>query len=286
MQTRRFGRTGHMSTVAILGGFVISQATPQETNQIMEMVQQAGVNHIDIAPTYGHAETSLGAWMKKNDARNHFFLGCKTMERTKNRALEEMQRSLVRLNTTYFDLYQIHAISTMSELDEVTKPGGAIEALIEARDQGFTRFVGITGHGFNASEIFIEALRRFDFNSILFPLNFIQYSDPTFRRKTDELIQICNSRDIGTMIIKSIAKSPWGEEPQTHITWYKPFSDKDLIQKAINFVLSREVTGICTAGDPQVLLNVLEACGNYKQMSLDEQESLISSAKSYEPLFV
>jgi len=160
MLKRKFGRTGHFSTIAILGGFVLSQATHNETDYIMEQVLRAEINHIDIAPSYGHAEARLGPWMKKTNTRDQFYLGCKTMERSYKGALDELHESLERLGTTYFDLYQIHAITTMQELDEVTQSGGALEAIIEARETGLTKHIGITGHGVDAPEIFIEALNR------------------------------------------------------------------------------------------------------------------------------
>jgi predicted aldo/keto reductase-like oxidoreductase len=285
VEKRRLGRTGHISTVAILGGFVLSQATPNETDRIMEMVLEYGVNHIDIAPSYGHAEAQLGPWMKRTKARDHFFLGCKTMERTRAAALDEMRRSLERLNTDHFDLYQIHAITSMEELNEATKTGGALDALITAREIGLTRFLGITGHGFESPNIFLEAISRYDFDTILFPLNFVQYSNPNFREDCNKLITECRNRDIGTMIIKSITKRPWGDRQKTHITWYEPFSSMENIQQAVDFALSHGVTGICTAGDPKVLPKVLQACEEFTPMTIDEQNSLIQAATKYEPLF-
>lgn len=285
MEKRRFGRTEHMSTVAIFGGFALSEATPKETDQIMDMITSAGVNHIDIAPSYGHAEARLGQWFKHQKMREKFFLGCKTMERTREGATHELHQSLERLNTTFFDLYQIHAITTISELDMATQTGGALDAMVDARDRGLIRYIGITGHGFDAPAIFLEALRRFDFDTILFPLNFIQYSYPDFRRNADELIRVCNSLDVGTMIIKSIARGPWGDQPQTYITWYQPFTTEELIQQAVNFVLSKDITGICTVGDPTILPQVLHACENFTRTTSDQEEGLITYGNTLEPLF-
>jgi len=209
MQARRYGRTGHDSTIAILGGFVFSNATQAETDALMETVISAGLNHIDIAPSYGEAEARLGPWMPRERAR--FFLGCKTGKRTKTEAAEELRASLKRLQTDRFDLYQLHAVTTMEELDEVTRPGGALEALIEARAAGLTRFIGITGHGLQAPAIYLEALRRFDFDSVLFPVNRFLYANPVYRQNAEQLLRQCRARDVGTMIIKSVAKSAWGK---------------------------------------------------------------------------
>jgi predicted aldo/keto reductase-like oxidoreductase len=217
--------------------------------------------------------------------RGRFFLGCKTMERTKQGAWDEMQRSFKLLQTESFDLYQAHAITTMEELDSVTMKGGALEAFVEARERGLTKYIGITGHGVDSPKIFLEALRRFDFDSILFPLNYVQMANPEYRKYTDELIATCNAKDVGTMIIKSITKSPWGDREHTATTWYEPFDKQDEIQNAVNFVLSHDVTGICTAGDTRILPMVLKACENFKRLDTSAIEEMIQSGQQYEPLF-
>ncbi len=284
METRRFGRTGHESTVAIFGAAALWEVDQAEADRVMEQVIAAGVNHIDVAPSYGIAEKRVGPWLARE--RDRFFVGCKTTERSQAGAALELRQSLERLQVDHFDLYQLHAITSFEELDEVTRPGGALEAAIEARDAELTRYIGITGHGVDSPAIFIEALRRFDFDSVLFPLNFVQYANPTYRQNSEELLRQCRARDVGTMIIKSITRGPWGEQTKTHTTWYQPFTDAEHIQQAVNFVLSQDVTGLCTAGDTRVLPLVLRACENYTAMSESEQEALIATAGAYEPLFV
>jgi aryl-alcohol dehydrogenase-like predicted oxidoreductase len=212
MEHRRFGRTGHMSTVAIFGAAAFWNVTQADADATMERVLAAGINHIDVAPSYGGAEERLGPWLARERAR--FFLGCKTTERTAEGALAELHRSLKLLRVESFDLYQIHAVTSMEELDAATRPGGAIEALARARDEGLTRYLGITGHGVDAPAIFLEALRRFDFDSVLFPLNFVQYANPAFRATAEELIRVCRQRDVGTMVIKSITRGPWANSPR------------------------------------------------------------------------
>ena len=284
MQTRRFGRTGHMSTVAIFGGAAFSKITQEDADRVIEQVIEAGVNHIDIAPSYGQAEERVGPWMPRE--RQRFFLGCKTQERTKEGAWNELRQSLKRLQTETFDLYQFHAITKMEELDAVTMKGGALEAFVEARERGLFKYIGITGHGVNAPQIYLEALRRFDFDSVLFPLNFVQLANPEYRKYAEELIAECKAKDVGTMIIKSITRAPWGERPHTATTWYEPFEKMDEIQRAVNFALSYEVTGVCTAGDTRVLPRMLKACENFAQLNESEREQMIQSADQYEPLFV
>ena len=283
METRRFGRTGHMSTIAIFGAAAFWEISQQDADKVLEMIIEAGVNHIDVAPSYGQAEERIGPWMPRE--RNRFFLGCKTTERTKDGAWNELHRSFKRLQTETFDLYQLHAITTMEELDAVTMKGGALEAFVEARERGLTRFIGITGHGAQAPQIYLEALQRFDFDSILFPLNFVQMANPEYRKHAEELIATCKAKDVGTIIIKAITKAPWGERPHTATTWYEPFDKMDEIQRALNFALSYDVTGFCTAGDTKILPMVLKACENFNRLNTTELEEMIRSGKEYEPLF-
>jgi aryl-alcohol dehydrogenase-like predicted oxidoreductase len=283
MQTRRFGRSGHMSTIAIFGAAAFWEISQKDADKVMEQVIEAGINHLDVAPSYGQAEIRIGPWMPRE--RQRFFLGCKTTERTRDGAWNEMQQSLKRLQTESFDLYQLHAVTTFEELDQVTGKGGALESAVSAQRAGLTKFIGITGHGVDAPAIYLEALKRFDFDSILFPLNFVQMANPKYRKNTEELLEECRKKDVGTMIIKSITKAPWGERAHTATTWYEPFDQLDEIQRAVNFALSYEVTGLCTAGDTHVLPLVLKACQDFTPLSLAEREKLIKLGGSYQPLF-
>ena len=283
MEKRRFGRSGHMSTVAIFGAAAFYEISQEDADRVMEQVIAAGINHIDVAPSYGQAEERIGPWMKQE--RERFFLGCKTQERTSAGAWNELHQSLKRLNTKSFDLYQCHAVTTMAELDAVTMKGGALEAFEKARREGLTKYIGITGHGANAPEIYLEALRRFDFDSVLFPLNFVQLANEDYRRHANELISVCRAKDVGTMVIKAITKAPWGERQHTATTWYEPFEDPEMIQKAVNFALSYEVTGLCTVGDVRVLPLMIQACENYMQLNHEQLEEMIESGKKYDPLF-
>jgi aryl-alcohol dehydrogenase-like predicted oxidoreductase len=283
METRRFGRTGHMSTIAIFGAAAFWEISQEDADRVMESVIDAGINHIDVAPSYGQAELRIGPWMPRE--RGRFFLGCKTMERTREGAWNELRESLKRLQTESFDLYQCHAVNTMEDLDAVTMKGGALEAFVEARREGLIKFIGITGHGVHAPQIYLEALRRFDFDSVLFPLNFVQMANPEYRKYAEELTATCKARDIGTMVIKAITKGPWGNKQQTATTWYEPFDKANEIQRAVDFALSHDVTGLCTAGDTRVLPLVIQACQNFTRLSNQEMEAMIESGSQYEPLF-
>jgi aryl-alcohol dehydrogenase-like predicted oxidoreductase len=283
MKTRRLGRTGHESTLAIFGSAAFFEISQADADDAMKVVIESGVNHIDVAPLYGQAEERLGPWLAKE--RDRFFLGCKTEERNKEDAAAEMRRSLKRLQVDSFDLYQLHAVCTMEELDQVTGPEGALEAIIEAREEGLTRFIGITGHGMEAPSVFLEALRRFDFDTVLFPLNFVLFARPGYRKDSEELLRQCKERDVGVMIIKTIAKGPWAEPPRTRTTWYEPFEEPKMMQRAVDFVLSQDVTGLITAGDTGFLPRVLAACERFTLMSDEEQDALIAEGSSYELIF-
>jgi len=284
MEKRRFGRTGHESTVAIFGGAGLGRVSQETADKAMQTALDYGLNRIDVAPSYGEAELRLQPWMSR--MRERFFVGCKTTERSKGAAYAELQESLERLNMDYFDLYQIHAVTNMQDLDEATRSGGALDAIVSARAEGLTRYIGITGHGVETPTVFIEALRRFDFDSVLFPINFVQYANPEYRSAAQELLRICEERDVATMIIKTITKGPWGEQERRYHTWYEPFDALAEIQKGVNFALSQNVSALCTAGDTRLLPLFLQACKDYQPLNVAEQEELIREGLNFDPLFV
>lgn len=283
MEKRKLGKTEHNSTVAIFGGAAFWDITQSVVDTVMEQVIAAGVNHIDVAPSYGVAEERLGPWLKRE--RQRFFLGCKTMERTADAAWQEMHISLKRLQVEQFDLYQIHAITSQEELDAVFTKGGVIETMIKAKEEGFSHNLGITGHGMQTPKLFLQAIERFDFDTVMFPLNYGLMGQETYREDTLALIDACNKKDIGRMIIKSVAKGPWNEKPKTHTTWYEPFNTPAYIQEAVNFVLSQDVTGLCMAGDVTVIPMILQACEQFTPLSEEEQSTLIERGKSMEMIF-
>ena len=283
MKTRRLGRTNHESTLAIFGAAAFYEVPQKQADETMELVIASGINHIDVAPSYGQAEQRLGPWIETE--RSRLFLGCKTMERTKEAAKTELHHSVEMLRTNSFDLYQFHAVNTMAELDQITGPGGALEYVLHARDEGIVTNIGITGHGLEVPRIFLEALKRFNFDTVLFPLNFILYANQIYRQGAETLLAECASQEVGVMIIKSIAKGSWGNKQKKNTTWYEPFIEKEWIRKCIHFALSQPITGICTAGDVSLLPAILEACVSFKPMDIGEQEELISQASEFEALF-
>jgi len=283
MEKRRFGRTGHMSTVVIFGAFAVGQVGQREADATMELLMAHGVNHIDVAPSYYDAELRLGPWMEKY--RDRFFVGCKTQLRSQDEAWDELQQSLGRLRTDAFDLYQLHAVTSMEELDLCFAPGGSLQAILDARDQGLTRYIGITSHGLQAPAVQLEALRRFDFDSLLFPLNFKLWADDDYCKDLQALLETAADRDVGTMVIKAWAKQPWGERAHEYHTWYEPFDESDMVAKTLRFSLSQPVTGAISAGDSRLLPAILAAAEAFEPMPAEEQSAVLATASEYEIIF-
>jgi predicted aldo/keto reductase-like oxidoreductase len=283
MMKRRFGRTDHMSTVAIFGAAGLGELDQALADQAIQQIIDSGINHIDIAPSYGQAENRLGPWMSQ--IRQDVFLGCKTTERSKESALREFNESLKRLRTDHFDLYQLHAVTTREELDLCTAKGGSLEAAIAMREERLTNHIGITGHGMEAPALFIEALDRFDFDSVLFPLNPTLFADATYQKKALELLDLCEDKDVGVMTIKFATKGPWGDQEHTYHTWYEPFDDQEEIQTGVNFALSYPLTHICTTGDYRILPKVIKACEHFTDMDQAAREELIRARAHLENIF-
>lgn len=283
MEKRRFGRTGHMSTIVIFGAFAVGPIGQREADATMELLMEHDVNHIDVAPSYSDAELRLGPWLERH--RERFFLGCKTQLRGKEEARQELHRSLEHLRVDSFDLYQLHAVTTMEELDQCFAPGGSMEAILDARDEGLTKYIGITSHGLQAPTVQRAALARFDFDSLLFTLNFKLWADGAYRREATTLLRMAAERDIGTMVIKTWVRGPWGDKERRYQTWYEPFDDAEMIEQVMRFNLSQPVTGVVSAGDARLLPMILDAAERFQPMNDAEQMELLGTAGDYQSLF-
>jgi len=284
METRPLGRTGHESTVVAFGTAGIGRVDQATADRAIRLVLEHGVNHVDVAPSYGEAELRLRPWMP--ELRRRVFLGCKTKQRTKESAWAELHRSLERLGTDRVDLYQLHAVGKPQELEACTAGGGALEALLQAREQGLTRFLGITGHTHDAPRTHLEALRRFDFDTVMFPLNFVLWANLDYRRDVEALFAVCRERRVGVHIIKTLAKDPWGDRPRTAATWYEPFTDPFTIDRAVAFNLLHPITTLCSTGDVSILPHFLAAALRYRALPLEAQETLLASAGRFHSPFV
>lgn len=280
MEKRRLGRTGQMSTIAAFGGAAVSRVSQEEADAVIQLALSHGVNHIDVAPTYGDAELRLRPWMKKH--RDDLFLACKTGKRTKEEAAEELNGSLERLGVDYFDLYQLHGLDDLKELDTALGPGGAMEAILEAQDEGLVRHIGITSHRIPT---ILEALRRFDFDTVLFPLNYVLRRHRHPENDYEPLLKIVKEKNVGTIVMKAFAKQPWPTEEHKYQTWYEPFDKQPDIDMCLWFALSQGVTTAASAGDVRLVPKIASAAERYKELSREEQERLMESAANLKPLF-
>jgi aryl-alcohol dehydrogenase-like predicted oxidoreductase len=259
MRTRQLGRLGHLSSVLIYGGAALSEATQDEADRSIELALAAGINHFDTAAGYGESELRLGAWMPR--VRDRIFLATKTGDRTAGGAYDSIRRSLERLDVQAVDLVQLHAIGNIQDLDLALGAGGAVEGVVRAREEGLTGAIGITGHGMQAPAVHLEALRRFDFDTVLTPYNFALSRDASYRRDFDALAQETSARGVGLMAIKAIARNNWRHgEAHRYTTWYEPLDERDAIDAVVDVVLRRpEITGICTAGEMRLLPMMIDA---------------------------
>ncbi len=285
MEKRRLGRTGHMSTIVAFGGAAIGKVTQDVADAAIQDARDHGVNHFDVAPTYGDAELRLAPWMPK--IRSEIFLGCKTTERTRDGAKRSIHVSLERLGVDSFDLFQFHSVGTMEKLDQCLGTGGAIEAVLEARDEGLLRYIGITGHGLDAPKVHAEGLRRFPLDTVMFPLNFVLSTNlPDYRRDYEALIALCQVEDVGVHIIKTLAKSPWydREHPPTK-PWYEPFDDQETIDHAVAFNAGQPIHTMCSSADVTVIPKMLDAAERYRSVSPEALTALAATAPAYEHVF-
>ncbi len=280
MQYRRLGRTGHESSVISLGGAALWDVTQEEADAAIQMVIESGINHFDIAPRYGQAEVRSGPMVEKY--RKEIFLACKTTERSKAGASESIKRSLDRLRTDYFDLYQLHMVSDSETLNVVLGPGGALEAVVGAREQGLVRHIGITGH---RPYVQIEAINRFDFDTVLFPLNRILAAHPNDYTEFRFLLDTARQKDIGTITIKAIAKQPWNPGVRMYRTWYEPFTEQADIDRSVWYTLSQGVSTTVLPADLRLWPKVIDAAERFKTMGEKEQEAVTSEARVYKPIF-
>ena len=277
MEQRELGRTGHMSTVVTFGTAGIGRVEQDVADKAIERIIEHGVNHIDIAPSYGEAMERLAPWIP--EIRDKVFLGSKTTIRTKREAWDEVRSIFRRLGVESFDLFQLHAVTTMDDLDLVTAPGGALETLVEMREQGVTKWLGITGHGPEVPRVQMEALRRFDFDTIMFPWNAALHTNPDYRRDAEALLAEARSRNVGIQIIKSIARGGWGDHEREHTTWYDSHRDQDDIDRSLWWVLSQGVHTAPSAGDVILLPRVLDAAERFKPLSSERQEEIVQGQR-------
>jgi len=262
IERRAFGRTGHLSTATVFGGAALARASQADADRTLDVLLQYGVNHIDTAARYGDSELRIGPWMARH--RKDFFLATKTGIRTAREAREEIQRSLDRLRVDHVDLIQLHSLAHPDDWDQAMGPGGALEALIEARAQGLARFIGVTGHGWTIAAMHRRGLARFDFDAVLLPYNFFMAQQERYRKDFEEVLSLCRERQVAVQVIKSIARGPWATGVRTHTTWYHPLEEQVDIDRAVHWVLGLPGVFLNTVGDLTLLPRVLDAASRFE----------------------
>ena len=278
-----FGKTGHLSSKAIFGSVSLGRLDQPESDRVLDLLWESGVNHIDTAPRYGEAELRLGPWMKKY--RNKFFLATKTNERTYQGAKEQFQRSLERLQVDCVDLLQFHNLTDVVDREIIMGPGGALEFMVEARNEGLTRFIGITGHGLDAPRFHQQTLARFAFDSVLLPCNYLLLQDPKYASEFEQLVSYCHEQQIAVQTIKSIARGYWGDKKRSRSTWYEPLTDEAAIAKCVHWVLGIPDIFLITVGDVRELPKVLKAAACFEQRPTEEEMNAIVDRTNMQMLF-
>ena len=278
-----FGRTGHESSRTIFGAAALSDVDQATADVAIETILDHGVNHIDVAASYGDAELRLGPWMPR--IRREIFLATKTGERRKGPAAEEIRRSLERLQTDHVDLIQLHNLVDRDEWEVAMGPGGALEAAIEARDEGLVRFIGVTGHGLEVAARHLQSLERFPFDSVLFPYSWIMMQNEAYAADAGELLDVCAERGIAVQTIKAVPRRPWGPRPQDRATWYQPLEHPTAIDLSVHWVLGRPGVFLNTVGDVGVLPRVLDAAERFSGRPSDAEMEALAEEQEMEPLF-
>lgn len=262
IEKRPFGRSGHMSSFTLFGAAALKNVSQSVADKTLDVLLEYGVNHIDVAPRYGVAEQCIGPWMDRH--RSEFFLATKTGERTAAGARDELHRSLERLRVDSVDLIQLHALYHPDEWDVAMGEGGALSALIDAKQQGLVKQIGVTGHGWTIAAMHKRSLAHFDFDSVLLPLNWIFYSNERYRREFHEVRKLCSERNVALQTIKSTARGPWAGRAEDYNTWYQPLDQQADIDRAVHWVQAWDGLFLNTVGDVDLLPKVLDAASRYE----------------------
>jgi len=278
-----FGNTGHQSSRVIFGAAALGGMKQEKADPILDLLLEYGINHIDTAAAYGDSELRIAPWMRQH--RERFFLATKTGDRSYQGARDSVHRSLERLGVNQIDLIQLHNLVAEDEWQTALGPHGALEALVEAREQGLVRFIGVTGHGTQVPAMHRRSLERFPFDSVLFPYNFTMLGIPQYTADAEALLKLCGERQIATQTIKSVARRRW-QNGERKYSWYEPLTDRDAIRRAVHFVLSRPALFLNTSSDATLLRDTLDAASlSPTQPARAEMEADVARY-AMEPLFV
>ena len=282
-----FGRLAHLSTRTLFGAAALSHVSQAEADRTLDVLLHYGVNHIDVAASYGDAELRIAPWLRRYP--KHFFIATKTAERTARGGKEELHRSLDRMGVDYVDLWQLHNLVDPIDWDTALSPGGVIEAAVEAKQQGLIGGIGVTGHGLQIAATHRRSLERFDFDSVLLPNNFITMKNEYYAANFNALLGTCQERNIAVQTIKAIALQPWMGQAHTHPTWYQPLQNQGDIDMAVWWALARPGIFLTTVGDLNLLPRVLDAAQRFEELpsagALAEAQDYLDKL-DFIPLFV
>jgi aryl-alcohol dehydrogenase-like predicted oxidoreductase len=285
IERMEFGRTGHLSSRVIFGAATLGRKTQEDADPLLDVLLEHGVNHIDTAAAYGDSELRLAPWLARH--RDTFFLATKTGERTGSAARASLERSLERLGVDHVDLVQCHNLVEPDEWEVAHGPGGAVEALAQARDEGLTRFIGVTGHGVRIPGMHLRSLERFDFDSVLFPYNYALLADDDYRRDADALVALCAERSVAVQTIKSVARRRWEDGEGPRASWYKPLDDPEAVTRAVHYVLCRPGLFLNSSSDASLLEPILQAAASAPGANPPSDEAMAADVRSFgiRPLF-
>jgi len=278
-----FGRTGHESSRVIFGAAALGSMRQERADEVLATLLEFGVNHIDTAASYGDSELRVAPWMAAH--RDRFFLATKTEDRTGDGARASLELSLTRLGVDSVDLIQLHNLVEPDEWEVAHGPGGAVEALSRAQDEGLVRFIGVTGHGLRIAGMHLRSLERFDFNSVLLPYNYTVMSDDGYRADVEALLGVCQERGVAVQTIKSVARRRWPEGATQQFSWYEPLADGDALARAVRYVLGRPGLFLNSSSDARLLRPILEAANVGGPIPTDEEMAADVARHGIEPLF-
>jgi len=279
-----FGATGHDSSRVIFGAAALGSVSKADADRTLDVLLEHGINHIDVAASYGDAELRIASWLRRHPGT--FFVATKTGERTYRGAREEIRRSLDRLGVDRVDSIQLHNLVDVIEWDTALSADGALEAAVEAREEGLVRFIGVTGHGLSVPEMHRRSLERFAFDSVLAPYNHLQMQDARYAGTFEALAAVCAERGVALQTIKSLARRRWDGRPHTAATWYEPLREQRDIDLAVSWVLARPEAFLLTTGDVDILPRLLDAAERYEGRPSDEEMAALAARAGAEPLFV
>jgi predicted aldo/keto reductase-like oxidoreductase len=279
IEKRTLGKTGEKISMIGFGGIVVDKATTEEASSRVKEAIDQGINYFDVAPSYGNAEEMLGPALKP--FRKDVFLACKTGERKKEGARRELEQSLKFLETDHFDLYQFHAVTSMEDVETIMGPGGAMETFLEAREEGKIRYIGFSAHSVEAA---LALMDNFDFDTILFPINFATWYAGNFG---PQVMARAKEKEMGILALKAMAWRPWGEGEERIVekTWYKPLPTREEAALGLRFTLSHPVTAAIPPGDEDLFFMALELAKDFQPMEKKEIEAIKEKAKNTTPIF-